>query len=500
MPRLLPNGEFERVLVRRLVAGDVIRILPGESFPADGVVLQGDTTVDEALLTGESRPVVRGVGGAVIAGSHNLSSVVRVCVESVGEQTRFAQIVALMESASISKPPIARLADRVAKPFLIAVLVAAGLAGAYWWPSDPGHALMVAVAVLIVTCPCALSLATPAAMLAAAGSLAKRGVLVRRLEAFEALASIDTVLFDKTGTLTRDAMVLGAVKVRDGVLASEALLMAAVLGQNSLHPVSRALLNAAGGSAAVLGWTSSHVTELPGLGVAGQVLRREDKEEPCALRLGSAEFCGVQSEPSASLQACLSDQNGWLATFELHEDVRADASATVRALKDQGISVQLLSGDGTQAVARVASAVGIDNFRGACSPQDKLAFLKTVQDRGGRVAVVGDGLNDGPALAGAHVSFSFGQAVPLAQAQSDFVILGEQLTTVVATVQLARRTLRVVRQNLVWAAVYNAVCVPLAVFGFLPAWLAGLGMALSSLLVVLNALRLSANAELQGVR
>ncbi|WP_240538437.1 cation-translocating P-type ATPase [Rhodoferax sp. PAMC 29310] len=499
VPRQLPNGEFERVPVRRLMAGDVIRILPGESFPADGVVLQGETTVDEALLTGESRPMARGVGGAVIAGSHNLSSVVQVRVDGVGEQTRFAQIVALMESASVSKPPIARLADRVAKPFLIAVLIAAGLACLYWWPSDPGHALMVAVAVLIVTCPCALSLATPAAMLASAGALAKRGVLVRRLEAFEALASIDTVLFDKTGTLTRDAMVLGEVRVREGTSVSDALALAATLGQNSLHPVSRALLGAAGGSSAVLAWSASQVTEQAGQGVSGQISRKGSSESPRALRLGSAEFCGVQSPASSSLHACLSDQHGWLATFELHEDIRADALATVQWLAQQGIAVQLLSGDGNEAVARVASAVGIANFRGGCSPQDKLAFLKSAQQRGGRVAVVGDGLNDGPALAGAHVSFSFGQAVPLAQAQSDFVILGEQLTTVVATVKLARRTLQVVRQNLVWAAIYNAVCVPLAVFGFLPAWLAGLGMALSSLLVVLNALRLSSKAELQGV-
>ena len=499
VPRLTPTGEFERVPVRRLVAGDVIRILPGESFPADGVVLQGDTTVDEALLTGESRAVARGVGGVVIAGSHNLSSVVRVRVESVGEQTRFAQIVALMESASVSKPHMARLADRIAKPFLIAVLVAAALACAYWWPSDPGHALMVAVAVLIVTCPCALSLATPAAMLAAAGALAKRGVLVRRLEAFEALASIDTVLFDKTGTLTRDAMVLGEVKVRAGVSVPEALAMAAALAQHSLHPVSRAIFSAAGGPAAALTWTAADVTEQPGQGVAGQVSKRGGTQAIQWLRLGSAEFCGIQPQFSTSLQASLSDASGWLATFELHEDIRSDARATVQALLDQNMTVRLLSGDGAEAVSRVASAVGIADFQGGCSPQDKLAFLKAAQERGARVAVVGDGLNDGPALAGAHVSFSFGQAVPLAQAQSDFVVLGEQLSTVVATVRLARRTLRVVRQNLVWAGVYNAVCVPLAVLGYLPAWLAGLGMALSSLLVVLNALRLSANAELEGV-
>src|SRR5665647_1526804 len=234
------DGRYERVTVRRVQAGDIIRVLPGETFPADGLLLQGDTMVDEALLTGESRPVAHGVGSTVIAGSHNLSGLVQVRVERIGAQTRFAQVVALMETASTSKPQIAHLADRIAKPFLVAVLLAAGLACAFWWGRDPGHALMVAVALLVVTCPCALSLATPAAMLASAGALARGGVLVRRLEAFEALAVVDTVMFDKTGTLTRDAMVLAATQVREGVSPDQALAMAAALAQFSLHPVSRA--------------------------------------------------------------------------------------------------------------------------------------------------------------------------------------------------------------------------------------------------------------------
>lgn len=490
------QGHFERVPVRRLMAGDVIQILPGETFPADGVLLQGETSVDEALLTGESRPVARGVGGRVIAGSHNLSCVVQVRVDRVGAQTRFAQIVSLMESASTTKPPIARLADRIAKPFLIAVLVAAGAAGAFWWGHDPGHAMMIAVAVLIVTCPCALSLATPAAMLAAAGTLARGGVLVRRLEAFEALAAIDTVMFDKTGTLTRDAMVLGTTRVRDGVTPEHALRLAAVLGQNSLHPVSRALVVAAGGAEALDSWRSTLVTEYPGQGIAGQVSQVEVSTPPSVLRLGSHAFCGVHQEVPTSLHACLSDQQGWLATFELHEAVREDALTTVSALQAQGLEVHLLSGDGSEAAGRVAQQVGITAYRGDCSPQDKLDFLRNAQSHGRHVVVVGDGLNDGPVLAGAHVSFAFGQAVPLAQAQADFVILGEQISAVANTLFLARRTLRIVRQNLWWAAIYNAICVPLAVFGYLPAWLAGLGMALSSLLVVLNALRLSVGAKL----
>jgi Cu2+-exporting ATPase len=487
-----------------LLVGDVIRVLPGQTFPADGTVLQGDTMVDEALLTGESRPVSRSVGGWVIAGSHNLSSAVQVRVERVGAQTRFSEIVGLMESASTTKPPIAQLADRIAKPFLIGVLLAAGLACAYWWQRDPGHALMVAVAVLVVTCPCALSLATPAAMLSAAGNLAKGGVLVRRLAAFEAMASVDTVMFDKTGTLTRDAMVLASIQVREGVPTEQALDMAAALAQYSLHPVSKALVASVKAANAVKSehanpWRADHVKEVAGSGVSGRVWLSDKSDSAFAMSLGSAEFCGVEAFKTDTVRTFLRDEQGWLATFEFHEVVRSDALSTVEALQKDGVEVFLVSGDSAQAVARVAAQVGITAFQGGCTPQDKLAFLQDAQKRGKKVAVVGDGLNDGPVLAGAHVSFAFGRAVPLAQAQSDFVVLGEQLGLVVKTMGLAKQTMCVVKQNLWWAAGYNALCVPLAVMGLLPAWLAGLGMALSSLFVVLNALRLANSKSLQEI-
>jgi len=426
----------------------------------------------------------------VIAGSHNLSNPVQVEVEHVAGQTRFAQIVDLMKSASTTKPPLAQLADRIARPFLIAVLLAAAGSCAFWWGRDPEHALMVAVAVLVVTCPCALSLATPAAMLAAAGALARRGVLVRRLDAFESLAGIDTVLFDKTGTLTRDAMVLASTKVREGVPAAQALAMAAALAQYSLHPISKALVAATQAGTAPL-WRASEVREVAGGGMIGRVASDDAASSAMELRLGSADFCGIEVTRTDSLQAYLSDEKGWLATFELHEDVRTDAKAAVAALQRAGVAVQLLSGDSPAAAARVAAEVGIKEFRGHCSPRDKLDFLRDAQQRGRKVAAVGDGLNDGPVLAAAHVSFAFGGAVPLAQAQADFVVLGEQLSAVATTFQVASQSLRVVRQNLWWAAIYNALCVPLAVAGWLPAWLAGLGMGLSSLLVVANSLRLS---------
>ena len=493
--RRLTDGAFERVAVRRIVAGDVVRVLPGEAFPADGRILEGQTLADEALLTGESRPVPRGQGEEVIAGSYNLTAAVLVTVERTGAQTRFAGIVALMDEASTSKPQIAQLADRLARPFLIAVLIAAGGAGLFWWSHDPGHAVMVAVAVLIVTCPCALSLATPAAMLAAAGALARRGVLVRRLQAVETLAAVDTVVFDKTGTLTRDAFALARSTTRADVQSADALAWAAALARQSLHPVSRALV-AAAEAARLPALRAEAVQEVSGQGLSGRVgLGPGDGFDVRALRLGSAVFCGLPRSAADGLEVCLADEEGWIATFELREDLREDAGSTIQWMVGHGLDVRLLSGDGAAAVARVAEAVGIEAARGGCSPQDKLAFLREAQAQGRKVAMIGDGLNDGPGLAGAHASFAFGKAVPLAQSQADFVVMGEQLAAVGQTLQLARRTMRIVRQNLWWAAAYNAVCVPLAVVGWLPAWLAGLGMAFSSLAVVLNALRLSSGLE-----
>jgi Cu2+-exporting ATPase len=438
----------------------------------------------------------------VIAGSYNLLSVVQVRVNEVGPDTRFARIVALMESVSASRPRLARLADRMARPFLLSVLLAAALACAYWWRQDPGHALMVAVAVLVVTCPCALSLATPAAMLAAAGALARCGVLVRRLDAFEALAKVDTVMFDKTGTLTRDGLVLAGTRARAGITAAQALAQAQALARHSLHPVSRALVAAFTSQqtpTSQTDWLASCVTETPGGGVLARVGLGPDGREAIEMRLGSAAFCQLMQPESSLMQVFLADAQGWLATFDLQEDLRPDALATVQSLQAAGISVHLLSGDRPETVSRVAQALGITAYAGACTPQNKLDFLQRAQQAGRRVAMVGDGLNDGPVLAGAQVSFAFGQAVPLAQAKADFVVPGGQLGAVAQAVLLARRTVRIVRQNLAWAALYNAVCVPLAVAGLLSAWAAGLGMALSSLLVVLNALRLSGKTPLQAL-
>lgn len=491
--RKTKNNEWEMTTLRHLRVQDVIQVRPGEAFAADAQIVSGQTQVDEALLTGESRPLARALGERVLAGSLNLSATVQVQVLALGKQTRFGQMVSLMESASVSKPSMALLADRIAKPFLWGVLIMAALAAAWGWQYSPSHALMVAVSVLIVTCPCALSLATPAAMLSTAGALAKEGVMLRSLQALQTLAKVDTVIFDKTGTLTNEDFSLQRITSREGVEPAQALAWAAALAHHSLHPVSRSLVRAEGQvthTALVL----ENVKEFAGQGVQATlrvVSQNTGLEAKKELRLGSSTFCGVTLKQSEVLQASLSDQDGWLATFEFAETPREEAAATLRALENLGLRVRILSGDGQASVAQLASKLGIANAMGACSPEDKLQQVKLEQAQGHKVAMVGDGLNDGPVLAGADVSFALGQALPLAQSKADFVFMASDLKPLVATFLLSRKTLQVVRQNLVWAAFYNFSCVPLAMLGYLPAWLAGLGMACSSLGVVLNAMRLS---------
>ncbi|MFY7907720.1 MAG: heavy metal translocating P-type ATPase, partial [Burkholderiaceae bacterium] len=460
----------------------------GQAFPGDGKLLSERVTVDEALLTGESHPVTKLCGDGVIAGSFNLANPVEMRVDRLGADTRFAQIVALMEKASTEKPRLAILADRIAAPFLIVVLLSALGAFLYWWQIDHTRAFAVAVAVLIVTCPCALSLATPAAMLASAGSLAGRGVLVRRLQAFEVLAGVDTVVFDKTGTLTQDKVIVSAVKVRTGFSEDEALAVAGALAAGSLHPASKAIARAGESlsKAVTSRYVLTQIVEHAGRGMSGEdaVLG--------SVRLGSPEFSGVTvTDETAFPRVFLSDGQGWLATFELDEGLRADAKAAVASLQALGIQTLLLSGDRAGAAQRIASLVGIPQVVAEATPERKLQEVIRLQGEGRRVAMVGDGLNDGPVLARADTSFALGTGAPLAQAQSDFVIQGGNVMEVAAALQQARKTVRIVKQNLVWAATYNAVSVPLAVAGYMPPWLAGLGMAVSSFWVIGNALRLN---------
>jgi P-type Cu2+ transporter len=493
----------ETVAASRLRVGDVMRVPAGEVFAADAVVLGAPVLAEEALLTGEFAPVERQVGDEVVAGSYNLGRAARVKVLRTGDDTRFAAIVALMERAQTEKPFAAQLADRFAPSFLLGVLLAAAAAAVWWWPVGPAKALSVAVAVLIVTCPCALSLATPAALLSAAGALARRGLLVRRLSALERLADVNRFIFDKTGTACTSALSLEGVDAVADITPRQALDWAAQLAAHSTHPVSAALVGAVCANDTKPRSTASllklrDVAEVSGLGVEAIA------SDGSRWRLGQPQWAGSGLDERSSalirharvaLSRASADPNGWAAAelvagFRLNEQVHPAMAACVDDLSE-AVPVELLSGDRPEAVARVAHELGVVRYSGGARPADKLAHLQSAQQHGDVVAMVGDGLNDGPTLARADVSFAMGRAVPLAQAKSDFIVQSANPADVAWAYALARRTRRVMRQNLGWAAAYNAACIPLALMGWLPPWLAGLGMALSSLLVVGNALRLS---------
>ena len=490
----LSGGEIggERVAVAELRSGDAVQIKPGETVPADGSVLDGESAADESLLTGESRPVPKSVGDALIGGSVNTSSPLVMRVERVGEATRVAAIQRLMERAAAEKPRLVEMADRVAGRFIVALLVLAVATALAWWWIDPSRALWIFVAVLVVSCPCALSLATPAALTVATGALAARGVLVTRGHAIEALARVDRFIFDKTGTLTVGRMELvETIAIRGD--SGRALALAAALERGSEHPIARAL--AAGGSDAEVAVSAVRATT--GAGVEGMIDGR-------AWRLGRPEFVAamhgmavppeVQSIVGAGdTVIALGNADGWQAFFRLSDSLRPEATAMSARLSAAGVSLSIFSGDAPAAAARVGTALGIADARGGLSPEDKHAALKAMQVAGETVAMVGDGVNDAPGLAQAQVSIAMGGGADLARANADIVLLGNDLQALAQGLALARRTVRIVKQNLVWAFAYNFLAIPLAMAGWVTPWMAGIGMSASSLLVVLNALRLQRN-------
>jgi len=484
--RLDENGRWTEVSVQRLRPGDRVRVPLGQAFPADGVLVLGRTQADEALLSGESTPVDKPAGAELVGGSINVGAPVEMRVERAGTDTRFEAIVSMMRDAMTQRPAMARLADRWAAPFLWAVLLLAAAAAAAWSLIDPSRALAVAVSVLIVTCPCALSLAAPATLVAAAGGLARRGVLVQRLDAIEMLARTRRLFVDKTGTLTEDRLQLSRmVALLDGELgavdADRLGKVAATLAAWSSHPLSRALAAAAETGRSATGWTA--IEEIAGLGLSAT------DAEGIDWRLGSAAWVGLPPQPAGQAAAWLSRNGVAVARFEFEEALREGAAEAVAALRALGVRVTLLSGDTPERAAALAARLGLDDAVGGATPEAKLAAMAAAQAEGGPVAMVGDGVNDAPVLARADVSLAMGQGALVARAQADAVIISNRPLDIVRARATAAKAVRIVHQNLLWAAIYNAACIPLALAGFLPPWAAGLGMACSSLLVIGNAMR-----------
>lgn len=495
LARLLPQAArrrladgWETVALQELQPGDIVSVRHGETLPADGRVRGGPARLDESMLSGESRPRLRAAGEPAMAGSINLGDPIEVDIERTGANTLVSGIGRLLDRAQSERPPIATVADRVARWFVVGVLAAAAFTWFAWNALDPGRAFEVTLAVLVVTCPCALSIATPAAMTAATAYLARRGLLVTRAGAVEKLARAGRVIFDKTGTLTLGKLRITRVETMAGMEAESALGIAAALESVSEHPIARAF------SVAAPAGVVSEAQVSPGLGIEGVVQHRR-------WRLGrpdwTAGLAGVPAPQTGSDETivCLADTGGIAARFWLADRLRPGAKAQLLRLASLGLAAEIASGDAADAVAPVAAAVGIHKWHAAATPEDKLALLRLRQAAGETVVMIGDGVNDAPVLAGADVSIAMAGGTSLAQTSADMVLLGESLQPLAEGISHARRTLRIVRQNLAWAAGYNMLALPLAATGFIAPWMAAIGMSASSLLVVLNALRLSRPAR-----
>ena len=479
------DGTTMLVDVEALAIGDRIRVPYGEAFVADGVVIEGWTQADEALLTGESRPVPKHEGDAVIAGSMNLGGPVAMRVERIGADTRAEAIAALMRAARSQRPAMTATADRWAGPFLWAVLLLAAIAGAAWSVIDPARVVWVVVSVLVVTCPCALSLAVPSALLAATSAMGREGLLLRNLDAISGLARVRTVFVDKTGTLTDGKVhctgAHGLIDL-DPAHVRGLACTASSLAAWSTHPLSRALHDTFPDDGTV--W--SELAEFPGLGIEGVDSRGH------RWRLGTSRWtCHQSTVLPRDAKVCLSVDGNGVAAFDFEERVRDDTRQAIDALHADGVQIHLLSGDDADRARRLGEQLGLDSALGRLTPEDKLAEVRAAQQRGQFVAMIGDGVNDAPVLAQADLSIAMGEGALVARTQADGVLISNRLGDLVRARALARRALRVVRQNLWWAAIYNACCVPLALTGYLPPWAAGLGMACSSLFVITNSMRLA---------
>lgn len=476
--RLTVAGGSELVNPSRLRRGDRVRVLVGDGFPADGTLIDGTCEADESLITGESCGVAKAIGDAVIAGSRNLRGPVVMRVERVGADTRYEAICGLMRAVRNGKPQLLAAVDRWAGPFVGCVLGLAAASGFAWSLIDPSRMVWVVISVLIVTCPCALSLAAPSALLSAAAAMGRHGLLLRRIDAIEGLARVDTLFLDKTGTLTECGKQGVSIEPVDPHDRSWIEGFAASLASASAHPLSRAIV--ACHRPSPVAWTD--LREVAGSGVEGL------DSAGYRWRLGASNQ--EDSGRSVAAQAWLTRDGLATARFSFDEVLRADVVEAVRALKADGIRVRLLSGDDPIRVARIATMLDIAGD-GGMTPDDKLRVLRDAQAHGEIVAMIGDGINDGPVLAQADVSLAMAEGATLARAEADGVLLFNRLGDVVVARTLAKKAVRIVHQNFAWAITYNLVSIPLAIGGWMPPWVAGAGMACSSLVVVANGLRLT---------
>lgn len=496
LPDYPESERSEEAVVAKLERGDVIAVKPGEVIPADGTVLAGESEVNEAMLTGESLPVAKRIGDTVTAGTLNSASPLIIRTENVGSETRLSHIVKLLDRALAQKPRAAELAEKYAANFVATELILAVPVFVGWTLyADAQTALWITVALLVITCPCALSLATPTALAASTGALAGEGVLVGGKNALETLAQIDDVVFDKTGTLTRGELSVTRIIALGRLKNEDALAVAQALEQQSEHPVARALLNHMPSENFSDGLTVMQRVNRVGHGVSAQITFQGQTQ---IWALGRAAFVAETAgalpeaadiEHNGSM-VFLGNQSGFQTAFLLADEIKEGTEQMLADLKAQGLRLHLLSGDRPAAVSHVADTLKLDAYRAEALPEDKLNYVETLQKQGRKVLMVGDGINDAPVLAQADVSAAVAGSADAARDGADVVLLNEDMRVLPIMFKQAKRTRRIIQQNLTWASAYNIIAVPLAVLGFVKPWIAALGMSLSSLLVLGNALRL----------
>ena len=474
--RELGDGGRELVALTALEAGDIACVAAGQLVPADGVLLDDHGCFEEALLTGESRPVEKPGGAQVFAGTICRERPARIRLTEVGSSTRLSQLTRLVERAQAHRPALARIADQVASRFVIGLLLVAAATWLAWHWQQPARAFEVTLALLVISCPCAMSLSVPAALAAAHGALAREGVLAVRPEALERLALATDIVFDKTGTLSDGQLVVAEVRTFDAFDRQQALRIAAALERDSGHPLAAAFKHVDSS-----GMRVERIETVAGAGVKGCI-------DGIDWRLGHACFATGGRDDEA---IWLGDGSRATARFVVRDSERADATTAVTSLRALGIAVHLSSGDARAPVARLAQLVGIADPQSRQSPEDKLALVRGLQQNRRVVLMVGDGINDAPVLAGADVSIAFGAGAALAQQAADLVLTGNSLMRIPEAIAIARRTRKVIRQNLGWAIAYNLLALPVAAAGLVAPWMAAVGMAMSSLLVTANSLRLA---------
>lgn len=482
----LVDGKEQLVPVAQLRAGDRILVKPGHSIPADSILFSDSASIDESALTGEPLPVTRQRGDALTGGTLNVDQPIEVEVVAEAQQGRMSSILNLLDRAQADKPGVARVADKVASYFVAAVLLTAAVVAASWWAIQPEDAIWVVLSVLVVTCPCALSLATPTALTAAIGSLRQMGLLVTRGHVLESLAQADLVAFDKTGTLTTGKLSIRKTLPINGTPESECLAIAAALESRSEHPIASAF-------APFFSYAPQAVKNHIGQGVEGQVDLRD-------LRLGKPQFAagiylGQAPEVPDETGLCLmlASSDGPICWFIIDDQIRPEAPRAIAALQRLDLEVVMLTGDTASNGQRVATELAIDSVEAQMTPEAKLEWVNQRQAEGRRILMVGDGINDIPVLSGAQTSVAMSEASDLAKTSADAVLISADLRKLASAIAQARRTRAIIKQNIAWALVYNLIALPLAALGFIAPWMAAIGMSASSLVVVANALRLTRN-------